>query len=281
MAHARSAKDAPQDRLGDMPARAPLAVSGIAGLARGIMSEPDHPAIPRLSATVLLVRDDPFEVLMVRRSTRRSDAFSAALVFPGGVVDPEDEARSWIDLAHGGDDLPDRERALRVAACRETFEEAGILLADDAIGACPAAGQTFPAFVQAAGARLRLDRLVHFAHWITPSSAPRRFDTHFYLCRAPDGAEAMCDGSETVALEWVSPRLLLDRAAAKTEHVVFPTRMNLRRLAESADVDGALAAARARPRFTVEPRTERRGDTLVVVIPAEAGYGVTEDVRPG
>ncbi len=244
------------------------------------MTEATLPATPRLAATVLLVRDDPFEVLMVRRATRRIDAFSAAMVFPGGVVDAGDHAETWIDLVDGAHDLAGHERALRIAACRETFEESGILLSDRGMtDGLPGSGLSFEVVVRWAGVRLSLGELVHFGHWITPRIAPRRFDTHFYLCRAPAGAVAVCDGRETVAVEWLSPHVLLAHAAAGQGRIPFVTRMNLLRLAECADVDGALATARARPRFTVEPQTIRRGDTTVVTIPAEAGYGVTEDVR--
>lgn len=239
------------------------------------------PAIPRLAATVLLVRDDPFQVLMVRRTARRIDAFSSALVFPGGVVDPEDRSAGWLDHVDGADGLAEEERALRVAACRETFEEAGLLLARaprEAVPA-PARGEApgFPDLVRAAGVRLPLQDLVHFAHWITPEMAPRRFDTHFYLCRAPDGAEAVCDGHEAVSLEWVSPRDLLARTDAGGGHIVFPTRVNLTRLAESEDVAAALAAARARERFTVRPNHELRDGRLRISIPPEAGYALTEE----
>jgi 8-oxo-dGTP pyrophosphatase MutT (NUDIX family) len=243
------------------------------------------PATLRLAATMLLLRDDPFEVLMVRRSERHGDQFSSALVFPGGVVDPEDRDVAWLDHVEGAEGLSDEERALRIAGCRETFEEAGILLARDAQGACPVpgaaiGGQSFHALIRALDARLVLDDFAHFAHWITPEMAPRRFDTHFFLCRAPDGAEAVCDGQETVALEWGEPAELLRRANAGETHIVFPTRVNLMRLAESRDVASALAAARARPRFTVLPQPVRHESGLTVVIPAEAGYGVTEDWLP-
>ncbi|HEY0271193.1 MAG TPA: NUDIX hydrolase [Sphingomonas sp.] len=245
----------------------------------------DTPVPPRLAATLLLVRDDPFEVLMVRRAARRDDLFSSALVFPGGVVDPEDRDAAWLDRIEGAEDLSDEERALRIAGCRECFEEVGILLAREARGLCPPldaapGGRDFRALVAAARGRLRLQDLAHFAHWITPEMAPRRFDTHFFLCRAPEGVEAVCDGRETVALEWVAPGALLARPAAEAGSIPFPTRLNLMRLAESGDVERALAAARARPRFTVRPRPVRRDGKLVITIPVEAGYGVTEDWLP-
>ena len=90
----------------------------------------------------------------------------------------------------------------------------------------------------------------------------------------------MCDGGETVALEWVAPCDVLTRAADGDLSILFPTRMNLKRLAESGTVADAVAAARMRPRFTVRPRPEKREGGVAVVIPAEAGYGETEDFRP-
>lgn len=239
------------------------------------------PATPRLAATVLLLRDDPFQVLMMRRTARQVDTFASALVFPGGAVDPEDRSADWLDHVDGADDLTEEERALRIAACRETFEEVGLLLARDEQGANPAwrrsEGRAFLDLVRATGAKLPLRDLVHFGHWITPDFSPRRFDTHFYLRRAPRGAEAVCDGREAVALEWVSPRELLARTDASAGHIVFPTRANLTRLAESMDVAGAFAAAAARERFTVMPRHRRLDGKLLVSIPSEAGYSLTEE----
>jgi 8-oxo-dGTP pyrophosphatase MutT (NUDIX family) len=238
------------------------------------------PTEPRLSATVLLVRDDPFAVLMVRRGVRREDQFSSALVFPGGVVDPEDRAAAWLDHAEGAEGLSAEERALRIAAARETFEETGILLATGAVDVPAGDARDFRELIRAAGLRLPLQDFVHFAHWITPEPIPRRFDTHFFLCRAPEGAEAICDGQETVAAEWVSPGEAVKRFGDPERRMVFPTRVNLMRLAESRDVAGALTAARARARFTVVPQPARRDGRATVVIPAEAGYGVTEDWLP-
>jgi len=134
--------------------------------------------------------------------------------------------------------------------------------------------------VAATGGKLPLGALAHFGHWITPEGPPKRFDTHFFLAEAPAGQEATCDGGETVALEWVTPCDVLARAADGDLSILFPTRMNLKRLAESETVAEAIAAARARPRFTVMPRPERREGGTAVVIPAEAGYGVTEHFHP-
>jgi 8-oxo-dGTP pyrophosphatase MutT (NUDIX family) len=239
------------------------------------MSDATQPqAAPRLAATVLLIRDHPFQVLMVRRNERKADSFSSALVFPGGVVDPGDRSEDWHPHIATSEPLADEERALRIAACRETFEEAGVLLAHGVVASPPRQidGQNFLHMVARMNIRLDLDSFVHFGHWITPDISPRRFDTHFYLCRAPAVIEAVCDGQETVALEWVTPR-------APSGALLFPTAVNLKRLAESECVDAALAAARARPRFTVRPNPQRQDGKLVIFIPEEAGYGVTDSTQ--
>ena len=153
---------------------------------------------PKPAATVLLVRDAPaLEVLMVRRSAGM--AFGAsAWVFPGGKVAGADSAPEWDDLSDGSYDH--YVRSLRIAAAREVFEESGLLLAtrdgevlnaaasaafDSQRTAVEADPSLFINLVREAGLRLTLDRLVPFAHWITPSFEPRRFDTHFFLVRAP------------------------------------------------------------------------------------------------
>lgn len=237
--------------------------------------------VPRLAATVLLVRDgaNGIEVLMVRRHAAMH--FASALVFPGGLVDPGDRAPEWLAYSEGAAGMDADARALRIAACRETFEEVGVLLAEDGGARRPVPGDAgFLDIVRDSGARLPLGALVPFAHWITPEDAPKRFDTHFFLCRAPHEAEAVSDGLETVGLEWAAPAALIARAAQGDTSIMFPTLLNLRRLGESASVDAALAAARRRPPFTVLPRLERRADGMVAVIPVEAGYGETEEWRP-
>jgi 8-oxo-dGTP pyrophosphatase MutT (NUDIX family) len=234
--------------------------------------------IPRPSATLLLARDDPFEVLMVRRNSRGT--FPSSLVFPGGGIDRSDADDAWASAIDDFDAHEPVERALRIGALRETWEETSIL-AGATTSAAPAAGilngLDFREFVKRSGVRLQLDAVVPFGHWITPVTAPRRFDTRFYLARMPAGQVAVADGSETVGIEWVSPTEAILAARSGEWPIIFPTLMNLERLAGSADADAALAAARARPLFTVEPLVEIRPDgSRVVTIPAEAGYSVTQ-----
>jgi 8-oxo-dGTP pyrophosphatase MutT (NUDIX family) len=236
-------------------------------------------AEPRLAATVLVVRDDPFRVLMVRRPA--TGTFADALVFPGGAVEPDDSAAGWDTLAAGGAALSPGERAIRIAGVRETFEETSLLPAVSAGARAVAASGLFSQALAAAGARLRLDDIHPFAHWITPEVAPRRFDTHFLLVAAPDEGEAVSTGGETVDTEWVEPAVAVARAEEGERAILFPTLLNLMRLGESTDATTAIAAARARQAFTVTPVVAAGDDgNPVVVIPEEAGYAVTRGTPP-
>jgi 8-oxo-dGTP pyrophosphatase MutT (NUDIX family) len=230
------------------------------------------PATPRPAATVLLVRDaGQLEVLMVRRHSEAH--FASALVFPGGLVDAADFHHA---RAVGGDGLTPEERALRIAGCRELFEETGLLVGqanDD-----PTTGDGGYAQALAAnGLRPDLDALHRFAHWITPDFAPKRFDTHFFLCGLETVGELVSDGFETVDAEWLSPLRALQLAEAGERLVIFPTRMNLERLAQSDTVAEAIAATARHPRVPVQPRREIRPDGVFIVLDEAAGYGRREE----
>ncbi len=233
----------------------------------------------RLAATVLIVRDDPFEVLMVQRHAKAY--YASALVFPGGVVEAEDANEAWLPHLHGGENLSTEERSFRIAACREVFEESALLLTAPAItlplNDAALSGVNFLEFIRDHSLKLDLGALVDFAHWLTPEFAPKRFDTRFFLCRASAGDEAISDGVETVGLLWISPKAALQSVACGEKTIAFPTRMNLTRLAESSDCESALAAAKARPYFKVIPWVAETPNGRSVRIPLEAGYGVTGD----
>lgn len=245
---------------------------------------------PKPASTVLIVRDAPhLEVLMVRRSAGM--AFGAsAWVFPGGKVAASDADPAWDDLSDGTYDH--YERSLRIAAAREVFEESGLLLAthdgreldaeasarfDVMRGAVEADPSLLLKIVRESGLRLTLDKLVPFAHWITPAFEPRRFDTHFFLVRAPATQIVRHDGREAVDHQWVAPQEVLAKRKQGEAKLMFPTRLNLQVLAEAANAAAAEVAARARRVVTVEPQVEERADGKVLIIPAEAGYGLTEE----
>jgi 8-oxo-dGTP pyrophosphatase MutT (NUDIX family) len=243
------------------------------------------------AATILLLRDQPrFEVLMVRRH-HQIDFASGALVFPGGKSHSGDHDPAWADHVLGWEAHDPEQRALRVAAIREVFEEAGILLARRLDGApiggeaCPMdvrqavdSGQTaFLDVVRDLGARLDLDALTIFARWITPPLTPKRFDTWFYVVKAPDDQLAACDGRETVDAEWIAPAEALRLGEAGERKVIFPTRMNLKLLAEASGPDDAVRRAAARDLVTVQPQIQDRPHGRVLVLPPDAGYGAVEE----
>lgn len=255
------------------------------------MSDARAPAEIKPAATILLLRDDPvFEVLMVKRH-HQIDFASGALVFPGGKSHAGDHDPAWSGHALGWDDFDADQRGLRIAAIREVFEEAGILLARRSDGspiggeACPMevreavdAGRTaFLDVVRELDAKLELGALTVFARWITPPVVPKRFDTWFYAVKAPEDQLAACDGRETVDAEWIPPSEALRLAEAGERKVIFPTRMNLKLLAEASSAADAVARANARTLVTVQPQVQTREAGRVLVLPPDAGYGVVEE----
>lgn len=251
------------------------------------MDELSGPAPPRRAATLVLLRDDPAEGLQVLMGIRhaRSPALPGALVFPGGKVEAED------DLAAGAGGALHAER---VAAIRETFEECGILLARTAeTGAAleaaevasisaraeaAMAGGAHPAF-RAMLKRERIDPatgdLAYFAHWISPETAPRRFDTRFFLAERPPGQDAVHDGREMSDSVWIAPARALEAASSGRYDVPFPTERNLAKLARFGLAADAMAAARAAPVVTVQAVVTPTATGRRLVIPAEAAYGGT------
>lgn len=223
------------------------------------------PVPARPASTVLLLRDGAqgLEVFMVVRH-HRIDFASGALVFPGGRVETSDAV-----LAGGDGSL-----AFAVAAIRETWEECGVLLARP--GASATAEGEFAAMLAARGLVPDLTALAPFAHWITPVAVPKRFDTHFFLAAAPSDQNAVHDGGEAVDSVWIRPADALAAAEAGTRKVVFPTRMNLTKLARSNSVAEAFAAARAKPVVTVLPIQRDAPEGRYLRLPIEADYGGEE-----
>jgi 8-oxo-dGTP pyrophosphatase MutT (NUDIX family) len=123
-----------------------------------------------------------------------------------------------------------------------------------------------------AGLELDDGSLVPFSRWITPQMVKVRFDTHFFVARAPDGAEAVCDGSECVDARWIRPADALGAGERDELMLVFPTIKHLEQLAEFGSVDQALEMARAREVQPIEPRVVMRDDHAEVVLPGEPGY---------
>jgi 8-oxo-dGTP pyrophosphatase MutT (NUDIX family) len=232
---------------------------------------------------MLLRQRAELEVLMVVRSATAH--FASAMVFPGGVLDEADFDPLWDRFAHGAG-LSAEDRALRICAFRELFEETGVLLGDKTT-ANPAmdlrglvTDSIFLWSLTDHGANLDLDAMHPFARWITPEFAAKRFDTHFYLCGLETEVTPLEDGYETVAVEWITPARALALGAAKERSLMFPTRANLELLAQSCSVDDAIAAARARTIVPVCPTLKRDEIGDYLSIPEEAGYGAIKERDP-
>ncbi|MDZ4370440.1 MAG: NUDIX domain-containing protein [Phenylobacterium sp.] len=250
------------------------------------MSETRPPADIRPAATILLLRDAPaFEVLMVKRH-HQIDFASGALVFPGGKTHDGDHDPAWAAHCNGWEGLDPEQRGLRIAAIREAYEEAGILLAegldgsdfaevcDPAVRSAVDRGETpFIDVVRELGVRLRLDALTVFSRWITPTMMPKRFDTRFYAVAAPPDQVAACDGRETVDAEWIPPAEVLRLAQTGERTVIFPTRMNVQLLAEADSAQDCVARAATRTLVPVLPEVQSRDGQRFLVIPSDAGYG--------
>ena len=114
--------------------------------------------------------------------------------------------------------------------------------------------------------------LVPFSRWITPAQVKIRFDTWFFVARAPDSAEAAPDGEECVDARWLRPGGALDEFRADRLLLVFPTIKHLEQLAHYGSVEDALASARSRDVQPVQPRVLVEGDEARVVMPGEPGY---------
>ncbi|MCC3860881.1 NUDIX hydrolase [Pseudemcibacter aquimaris] len=204
------------------------------------------------SASILVIRDgdDGLEVLMIKR--HQDIAFAGgAYVFPGGKVDPED-----IELANNIPEYPDGYSELTHTAFREVFEESGLI-----IGEQTSASEyrddllndkiTFAEIINKANITFNMDALVPFARWVTPRIYPKRFDTRFFLAKAPTGQVATPDGREAVDLKWVKPLEFIEEAR---EDMMFPTIMNLKLLSQAGNMDEAFEQSRVRKIVTVEPK---------------------------
>ncbi len=224
---------------------------------------------PRPAATIILLRDASAgpEVFMLQR-TRGAVFLPGAYVFPGGGIDAADrdpraarrvtgltdeQASAKLGFASGG-------LAYWIAAARECFEEAGILLAVDRAGAPVAprrveaiehwraplnAGErSFTDLLEAEGLFVPADEIVYFSHWITAAGRPRRFNTRFFVARAPLGQDGAHDASETVHSVWVSPREALARQERGEIDIIFPTRSSLADLAPFTTSQAAFEHAR-------------------------------------
>ena len=267
-----------------------------------VVSEADQ---IRQAATVIVLRDGSVgpEVFMVRR--HHAVAFMArAHVFPGGRLDDADgsAASDWCDgLSEARHKIPgiapNVAAAFHVAAARELFEEAGVLLARDNFGAyvrltgsdqqrfaehraaLNAGIRSLHEIVRGEKLRLALDALVHYAHWVTPPLDIRRFDTRFFVTRVPPQQAPVHDNGEATGSVWITPSDAI--AAVRRRELILPppTWACLRELEPFRSVDAVLQWARVRtvrrrePRLVVEQDGIRR-----LVLPGDPSMPEPEPV---
>lgn len=238
------------------------------------MTNAEVPVKP--AATVMLLRDTTLglEVFMLRRTNNAVFA-GGMYVCPGGKVDAADGE---------GDE------GYRVAAVRECYEEAGVLLAVDADGRMVDDGHPALAHRTAVydgdvdvralaadhGLRLATDALPWTSHWITPKGeTARRFDTRFFMAASPAGQTFHHDDNETVASMWVRPADALARWEAGELQLMPPTVTNLRFLEAHGTVESAMAAGWAvgtPPCILPKIRFGESGRIIGVAMPDDADY---------
>jgi 8-oxo-dGTP pyrophosphatase MutT (NUDIX family) len=255
-------------------------------------------AVPRDAATVLLLREAQagFEVFMVKRSGL-SDVLGEAHVFPGGKIDAADSSPAALARVHGlerldvaalGEDVP-RERAagMFVAAARETFEEAGVLLAHGVPAGLKAARDRVNAkeplseVLTSIGAMLDAAAMVPWVRWVTPEILARRFDARFFLAVAPSGQAAVHDDYEATHSEWLSPREAIERWRDGSIKLAPPTYMSLAHLALFDSLQAAMTDARSRRPPVVQPVAFEDGGVRCLAFPGDERHPVRERAIPG
>ncbi|MBW8701915.1 hypothetical protein MBT84_20105 [Streptomyces sp. MBT84] len=260
----------------------------IRALAEGTLT----PADPKRAATVMLLSDTDDgapAVHMLRR--RASMAFAGgAYAYPGGGVDPRDHdrlvgwagpTRAWWADRLGVDETS--AQAIVCAAVRETYEEAGVLLAGptpetvvgDTTGSeweadrasLVARDLSFAEFLDRRGLVLRSDLLGAWTRWITPEFEPRRYDTWFFVAALPEGQRTRNASTEADRTVWIRP----SEAAASYDKgellMMPPTVATLRQLVPYATAVEALEAAPGRDLTPVLARARLENGEVVLAWP--------------
>jgi 8-oxo-dGTP pyrophosphatase MutT (NUDIX family) len=215
-----------------------------------------------------------------------------AYVYPGGALE---DADANLDDKHIAAFVePERvlaEQEYYVAALRECFEESNLLVAME--GERPTDGERarwreklladtdgMAAFLKATGLQLNLAQLAYFDRWITPPFETKRFDARFFLARVSKSAEAMEDEREVVEARWMTPSDALERHSAGELRLFPPTWATLSWLAQFADTESAMRAARDRDVHPIEPHFQSGEDGVVAYLPGHDAYPDNEAQGP-
>ncbi|MBM7168451.1 NUDIX hydrolase [Streptomyces sp. G44] len=270
---------------------------------RALASGELTPATPRRAATVMLLRDGDSgpEVHMLRR--RASMAFAGgAYAYPGGGVDPRDDdhlvrwagpTRAWWAARLGVDDEA-AAQAIVCAAVRETYEEAGVLLAGptpetvvgDTTGedweadreALVARDLSFADFLDRRGLFLRSDLLAAWARWITPEFEPKRYDTFFFVAALPAGQRTRNASTEADRTVWIRPVEAAGRYDMGELLMMPPTITTLRALSAYGTPSEALGAAGAQDMTPVLAQARLEDGELVLSWPGHGEF--TKRIAP-
>ncbi|MFD9440035.1 NUDIX hydrolase [Streptomyces sp. NPDC060006] len=259
----------------------------IRALAEGTLT----PVTPRRAATVMLLKDTDTAPVVHMLRRRASMAFAGgAYAYPGGGVDPRDDdlhvrwagpTRAWWASRLGVDETS--AQAIVCAAVRETYEEAGVLLAgpapDTVVGdttgddweadraALVARDLSFAEFLDRRGLVLRSDLLGAWTRWITPEFEPRRYDTWFFVAALPKGQRTRNASTEADRTVWIRPADAMDGYDKGDLLMMPPTIATLRQLGAYTSAAEALAAAPGRDMTPVLARARLEDDELVLSWP--------------
>lgn len=265
-----------------------------------------QPATPRHAATVILLREaqGKIEVLLTRRHEQMS-FMGGMWVFPGGALCPADTSSAALALLAEPEKLgcerfvdvrgerlpPNLCLGLALAACRETFEETGVLLATTAGGhdvgvellarmherrrAIVSQPELFATLLQEEYLRIALKNLLYWAHWITPTAVAKRFDTRFFVARLPPEQVPVVDAIEATDMVWMTPAAAIATASNGAMTMSPPTLFNLMELdacvRQHVSFDEIFAAEAQRDIVAILPKLVR-GRQNTIVMPWDPEY---------
>jgi 8-oxo-dGTP pyrophosphatase MutT (NUDIX family) len=262
--------------------------------------------VPKKAATVILLRNkepEGFEVFLLKRH-EKSSFMGGNFVYPGGRVDRDDGSLKICTLSKGitfeeaqkilgGTFSPEESFAHWIAAIRELFEEAGVLLAYDQKGnlfqiknrddrekflhyreSLQKSGLTICEMAQKEKLLFALDLLHYYAHWITPEARSERFDTRFFLARYPLGQEASHDQKETTAGIWITPRKALEENLKGEAILSPPTLKTLEDLSRFKTIEEIFASLRNREIKPILPVLTKISSGPLIIFPWDPEYEI-------